>query len=149
MVRNLLLALEKEESRLELESLFIETISLLILKHSDKKFKVRKVEEENDAVKRTKDYIRDNFHRNLSIQELSDVACLSPYHLIRVCHQEVGLPPHKYLLNTRIEKAKSLLRKGYSISGVSYDIGFSDQSHFSRRFKQIIGVTPGHYKVNS
>ncbi|NIT60155.1 MAG: helix-turn-helix domain-containing protein, partial [Aliifodinibius sp.] len=105
---------------------------------------------EHGAVKRTKEYILGNYSKNISLEELSNVAFMSPFHLIRVFRKETGLPPHEFLLNVRIEKAKSMLTKGNSLAQISYDSGFADQSHFSRYFKQIVGIPPGQYqkKVN-
>lgn len=150
MLRQMLVKMEDEADSLELQSLFIGTLSQLMVKHSDRKFCIRQVGKEHQAVKRTKDYILENYSKNISLQELSDVAYLSPFHLLRVFRKEIGLPPHEFLLNIRIEKAKTLLMKGYSLAQVSYDSGFADQSHFSRCFKQIVGIPPGQYqrKVN-
>ena len=146
MLHQTLIKMETEADSLELQSLFIDALSQLIIEHADRKFSVRRAGKEHRAVKRTKDYILENHSKNISLQELSDVAYMSPFHLIRVFRKEVGLPPHEFLLNIRIEKAKTLLMQGYSLAQVSYDSGFADQSHFSRCFKQIVGVPPGQYQ---
>jgi AraC-like DNA-binding protein len=150
MLQQMLIKMENEADSLELQSLFISTLSHLIVEHSDRKYHIRQAGKEHQAVKRAKNYILGNYSKNISLQELSDVAYMSPFHLLRVFKKEIGLPPHEFLLNVRIEKAKTLLMKGYSLAQVSYDSGFADQSHFSRCFKQIVGIPPGQYqrKVN-
>jgi AraC-like DNA-binding protein len=146
MLQYFLLKMEKEDDSLELQTLFLDTISQLIVRHSDRRFQLRSAGKEHLAVKQTKDYILENFFKNISLKELSEVAYLSPFHLLRVFRKEIGLPPHEFLLNVRIEKSKTLLNEGHSITQVSYDTGFADQSHFSRCFKQIVGVPPGQYQ---
>jgi AraC-like DNA-binding protein len=55
------------------------------------------------------------------------------------------MPPHAYLESIRIRQAQKLLSKGTPLAQVAYEVGFASQSHFTQRFKQIIGVTPGEY----
>lgn len=89
------------------------------------------------------DYIHDNLERDLSLQELAAIAQLSQYHFCRVFRQEIGLSPHQYVIQQRIEKAKKLLQKGgMSIGAVAIACGFSHQSHLNRHFKRWTGVTP-------
>jgi AraC-like DNA-binding protein len=64
---------------------------------------------------------------------------------MRTFRRDVGLSPHAYLTQIRVEAAKKLLSEGASIVDVASDIGFTDQSHFTRHFKRITGVTPGQY----
>ncbi|MBZ0295483.1 MAG: AraC family transcriptional regulator [Anaerolineae bacterium] len=92
-------------------------------------------------------YIETNHERNLSLQELATVAGLSPYHLAHTFRQEIGLPPHQYLIHTRIQRAKELLRNGVPLTDIASTIGFTDQSHFTRQFKRVVGVTPGQYRL--
>ena len=56
------------------------------------------------------------------------------------------MTPHAYQLARRINKAKTLLRYGTDIASVAVDLGFTDQSHFHRNFKQIVAATPKQYK---
>jgi AraC-like DNA-binding protein len=69
----------------------------------------------------------------------------SPYHLLRTFRNIVGLTPHDFLTQIRVERAKRSLLLGNTISDVAVDAGFVDQAHFTRRFKEIVGVTPGQY----
>ena len=58
------------------------------------------------------------------------------------------MPPHLYLTQVRIERAKTLLTEGLPPAHVAAETGFVDQSHFTKRFKRIVGVTPGQYITN-
>jgi transcriptional regulator GlxA family with amidase domain len=62
-----------------------------------------------------------------------------------VFRQEVGIPPHQYLCRLRIQHAQSLLRQGTSPIVAAVETGFFDQSHLSRHFKRLCGVTPGRF----
>ncbi len=91
------------------------------------------------------DYLHANYERNVTLDDLAGLAQSSPYHLLRKFRRSVGLTPHAYLIQIRVEEGKRLLRAGNPISDVSAGTGFTDQSHFTRHFKRIMGVTPGQY----
>lgn len=89
------------------------------------------------------DYIQDNLDQQLTLAELAFVANMSTYHFARTFKQFAGVTPHQYVLNVRIERAKSLLFQGkLSLSEIATRVGFFDQSHFTRAFKRLVGVTP-------
>ena len=74
---------------------------------------------------------------------MADAAGLSPSHFARLFRQATGQPPHRYALHARIERAQTLLlQTGLSITAVSEQLGFYDESHFIRHFKRIMGTTP-------
>ena len=89
------------------------------------------------------DYINEHLHQDLKLVDLAAIAQMSPYHFLRLFKQSIGVTPHQYILQRRIEKAKCLLQQGeLSIADVAASVGFCDQSHFTRYFKRIVGVTP-------
>lgn len=96
-------------------------------------------------IRQAQEYLRANCTQNVTLAGLSHAVGLSQYHLIRSFHKEVGIPPHTYLMQARVEKGQSLLRSGFSIADTAFKTGFVDQSHFSRHFKRFTGVTPGQY----
>ncbi|GBC62076.1 AraC family transcriptional regulator [Desulfonema ishimotonii] len=103
------------------------------------------VGKQNASVERVCNFIRKHYSENLSLGELSKIACLSPFHFQRVFTKEIGISPHNYLMHYRIGKArKKLLKTGY-IAETATETGFADQSHFSKKFKQIVGINPGRY----
>ena len=85
----------------------------------------------------------------ISLELLSELTNLSPYYLLRLFKKEVGSTPHIYLTQRRIKKAKQFLTEGDSLSEVAYKTGFVDQSHFTNRFKTIVGMTPGQYIIQN
>ncbi len=67
-------------------------------------------------------------------------------HLVRTFHQHVGIPPHEYMVQLRLERARSMLATGAPAAEAAHHAGFADQSHLHRHFKRVIGVTPGKYR---
>ena len=92
---------------------------------------------------------RERIHANLNAPptmfDLGEAVQRSPYHLIRLFKREVGLPPHAYFDQVRIAHAKEKLKQGQKLSLTAYELGFCDQSHFTRAFKRSSLVTPGQY----
>jgi AraC-like DNA-binding protein len=68
---------------------------------------------------------------------------LTESHFIRAFHHDFGLPPHAYHMRLRLAEASRLLARGQSVSTVAFDCGFADQSHLSRKFREVYGVAPG------
>ena len=104
---------------------------------------------ESGSVRRVRDFLRSNYATNTSLSDLASIAKVSPFHLVRIFNDQVGVPPHEYQTQVRITNAQRLLRDGYSISDAAIETGFFDQSHFSRNFKRITGLTPGKYLAHS
>jgi AraC-like DNA-binding protein len=144
LLQRLHAALEEDSPLLERETWLLHTYAYLLTRYSEYPHKVRPIGKEPQAVKVAREYLEAHFAYNISLAQLAHVTGLSPFHLVRVFHQTVGLPPHAYLNQIRLKHAKELLLAGRPIVSVAYDVGFTDQSHLTRRFKQIYGVTPGH-----
>lgn len=104
---------------------------------------------EPDSVTEVRRYLRSHYSENISLAGLASIAKLSPFHLVRVFKSEVGVSPHEFQTQVRITKAQDLLRAGHSITEAAIETGFFDQSHFSRNFKRITGLTPGTYLSHS
>lgn len=91
-------------------------------------------------------YLLSNLIADTPLQTLAKIGGLSPYYFVRAFHQRYGLPPHTYKLQQRIYLAMQRLREGRPVAEVSAEAGFADQSHFTRKFKALVGTTPGHYR---
>ncbi len=92
------------------------------------------------------EYLEENSGRRVTLKELSGEADSSPYHLIRTFEAGYGLPPHAYLAQLRVGKAKDLIARGASLADAAQEAGFADQSHMNRLFRRILGLTPGDYR---
>ncbi len=98
------------------------------------------------TIKAVKDYLRENYGENVSVSELASMVGLSANYLIRTFRKVVGLPPHAYQMQVRIQEAKKALLSCKPIAQVALEAGFFDQSHLNRCFKRILGVTPKQYR---
>jgi AraC-like DNA-binding protein len=96
-------------------------------------------------IERAKMYLRERFNEPVTLDELSTAVGLSRFHLLRSFTKRVGIPPHAYQIRVRIERARRLLRAGVPLAVASTDVGFADQSHFTRHFKKVMYSTPGGY----
>lgn len=82
---------------------------------------------------------------SITLDDLSKLAGLSKYYLLRSFTKQKGISPYSYLETIRIGKAKKLLEQGVLPVDAALQTGFSDQSHFSNFFKKFIGLTPKQY----
>jgi AraC-like DNA-binding protein len=98
-------------------------------------------------MRRVRDYIDAHLGDSIELVELSEIAGLSIFHFARQFKYSEGMTPHHYLVSRRVERAKELLAgTNLSLSQVAFAAGFSDQSHLTRHFGQIVGITPGQFR---
>src|SRR5262249_31080964 len=90
-------------------------------------------------------YVEEHLDAALTLEQIAAVAHLSVYHFARQFKAATGLPPHRYVILRRVERAKELLQAGtdLSLAEVAAHAGFSDQSQFSHHFKRLVGAPPG------
>lgn len=139
------IALETSDLPLERESRFLWILAQLITRYADSRSFITPLGQEHVAVQRIREYLQTHYAASVSLEQLSQIANLKPLRLLRVFQREVGLPPHTYLVQVRVARAKALLATGMPIAQVAYETGFTDQSHLNRHFKRYVGVTPGQY----
>jgi len=149
LLLSLHLKLEQNISPLEKESEFLSTIGLLLARQNKNHPTFKRVRKEHRYITLVRDYLKSHYAENVTLAELTSIANISSFYLLRVFHSEVGVPPHEYQTQVRIAQARKLLRKGMSISQAALETGFFDQSHLSRNFKRIVGVSPGQYLSQS
>jgi AraC-like DNA-binding protein len=137
--------LETHATALDIESSIFGIFTQLAQKHTCLPAHTHRSGIEKTKIKRVKEHLDVYFRRDITLGDLAAIAQFSPYHTLRTFRSSVGLTPHAYLIQIRIEEGKRLLRTGNSISDVAASTGFTDQSHFTRHFKRIMGVTPGQY----
>jgi AraC family transcriptional regulator len=94
------------------------------------------------------EYIEGHLDVGPTLAEMAAVARLSPYHFARQFRAATGLPPHRFVLARRVERARQLLQGGADspLAQVAASAGFSDQSQLTRHFKRLVGVTPGLFR---
>ncbi|AXP04796.1 AraC family transcriptional regulator [Pseudomonas fluorescens] len=101
------------------------------------------------AANRAKTMIDDDPQSPMSLALLAKEADLSRFQLVRAFTRLTGLPPHAYLLQRRIQRARQLIAAGMSLADASLASGFADQSHMTRCFVRSFGFSPGMYARQS
>lgn len=99
-------------------------------------------ERQIDAVVRTRNFIDNNFDKEVNLILLSNVGFASKFHLLRLFKKYYGQTPKQYLTDKRIEKSKENLKKGMTVTETCLSVGFECPSSFSTLFKSKIGLTP-------
>lgn len=98
-------------------------------------------------LRRAMDYITENLHRDLRLEEIAHELELSPFHFARVFRESSGQTPYQYLLDQRIARAKALLRLGTTpVQDIAKESGFTSPASFVRAFRERVGVTPGEWR---
>jgi AraC-like DNA-binding protein len=138
-------ALATSPSTLERESRFVWTLAHLITRHADTRSLTRTPGVERASVQKVRAYLEEHYTENVSLEQLTTFVNLSSFHLLRVFRDAVGLPPHHYLTQIRVTRAKLLIASAMPLAEVAGAVGFTDQSHLTRHFKSLVGVTPGQY----
>jgi AraC family transcriptional regulator len=101
------------------------------------------------AVSDALEFIHANYARELSLTDIAGAAHLSPFHLARLFKQSLGVSPHQYVIQVRVNNARWLLSAGSgerSLAEVASAVGFADQSHLTRHFKRVTGLTPRQFR---
>ncbi|HIS07878.1 MAG TPA: helix-turn-helix transcriptional regulator, partial [Candidatus Choladocola avistercoris] len=109
--------------------------------------RTKKEEHANQLVVRAEEYIRDNYHRDLSLDEVSRQLDLSSYYFSKLFKEETGSNFVEYVTNLRIGRAKEMLsQEECSMKEICAEVGYSDPNYFSRIFKKNTGLTPTEYR---
>jgi AraC family transcriptional regulator len=92
---------------------------------------------------RAVEYIQDQLNADLTVSGIAQAVGMSPDHFTRLFKKSTGQTPYEYVIEARLKKAKDLLTTGkFTISEVAFHVGFADQSHLTRHFKRVFGLTP-------
>lgn len=101
----------------------------------------------SSIVEDTVAYIMEHLTEDLSLEDLAAQASLSPFYFSRLFKKETGFSPHSYLIATRVNHAKFLLRSSEaSIKDICFSTGFASESSFCTTFKKATGLTPSEYR---
>lgn len=93
------------------------------------------------------EYMHANIDQAISLEDVAQATKRSPSHIVRVFRAELGVPPHRYLIALRVEKARRLLEKtSMSIAEIAYECGFAHQEHLTRLFRRHCDATPAAYR---
>lgn len=91
-------------------------------------------------------FIDDQYSNRIALDHISDHACLSKYHFLRLFKKAYGTSPHQYLTKVRIASAKDLLKEGRPVAEVCIQVGFESTPSFIHLFKKNTGVSPDIFR---
>lgn len=138
-------AIQTDATVLELESrlaLFVHASAEMVLERSPRP-------PARPVVGGTVEHLREVLHSDdgarIHLVDFARKAGVSQFQLLRAFKRRYGLPPHAYELNMRLERARQMLRRGFSAAAAAAANDFTDQSHFTRHFRRMWGMTPGQY----
>ena len=104
----------------------------------------------SDTIYRIMEYVKSNYSRKITLEELAAYVYLSPSHISSLFRKETGQTISAYINHVRIEKSKFLLRQaGIPLADIAVLCGFEDQSYFTRVFKKYTGISPRQYRNNA
>jgi AraC-like DNA-binding protein len=135
-----------DEGGLEGEVAFCTALEHLIRRCAAPSGGPRKLAASDARTAQVRDLLFDRVAENVRLDELARVAELSRFHLIRLFRRRYGVTPFAYLRNLRVERARDALRSGAALAEIAANLGFADQSHLGRAFRQVMGSTPGQYR---
>jgi AraC family transcriptional regulator len=102
---------------------------------------------DDGRLRRVLAYVEEHLAEDIFVADLANVACLSVFHFTRAFAGSMGVPPHRYLSQRRLESAKAMIAMGRaSLSEIALESRFSSQSSFTRAFRRATGVTPAEYR---
>lgn len=111
---------------------------------------VSKDQKNLQAVQKAAEYIRRNYRRKVTIDDIAQAVFLSPCYLSRIFKQNLDCTLMEYLAQVRVEKAKTMLRNPrFNVMQAAEESGFDDPGYFTRVFKKVEGITPSQYKQNA
>ena len=96
-------------------------------------------------MRRARHHLHERWDERVSLTELSQVAGLSRFELVRRFREQTDITPHAFQTDLRIAHARRLLSAGVAPAEVAAECGFADQPHLSRVFKRAVGVSPARY----
>jgi AraC family transcriptional regulator len=107
----------------------------------------QKMHDTPNPINNALDYIKANCSEKLTINQLASLVNISPYHFSRLFKKETGYAPYEYVIKTRIDRAKTLLKTTLlNISEIAYEVGFNSESNFVRTFHSDVGITPSEFR---
>ncbi len=135
-------------SSLQLETSMLAFTTELFLRHGNVP---QQVEDRNNAlsqsqIKQVMAMFHDDPGQEFRLETLANNVGLSKFQFLRKFKQSIGMTPHAYLKRVRLEYAKKALIKGGSVADIAHQVGFFDQSHLNKAFKQAYLITPANFQ---
>lgn len=143
-LRELHCLIMEQEKGFKKEEIFFFLIEQLITEYTEP---VREnLAEVSEEIHKACAYMESHFAESITLDDLSKLSSVNKYTMLRNFTRQRGVTPYQYLETIRVGEAKKLLEKGIDLLDVAMRTGFADQSHFTKFFKMLIGLTPKQYR---
>jgi AraC-like DNA-binding protein len=139
--------LEAGADALQAEFALTRAFALLLARHTRSRLPLQATHSDALRVERMKAQLVADLALPLPLSTLAAAVDLSPFYATRLFSRSVGMPPHAWRNQMRLNRAQAQLRQGLSVTEVAVAQGFTDQSHFTRHFKRAFGVAPGRWQA--
>ncbi|MFQ4141364.1 AraC family transcriptional regulator [Chlorogloeopsis sp. ULAP02] len=155
LLQGIFLAFKDElESINKGNNLYVEQLKTTLVIHLLKKYCVKQpqISIHNDGLPKYKlrqalEYINTHLNEDIKLADLAGVVAMSQFYFVRLFKHSMGVTPYHYVIQQRVEMAKQLLKQGkVTITDIALQCGFANQSHFTKHFRQLTGVTPKAYQ---
>lgn len=137
----------KPFSTLQKEIAVVKFLDCALTNFKNNKFEIPEWSpKEREKINVLKNYLDNNFLKNNSLINLTQVLDYHPNYILRLFKLHTGFTPHNYLIDLRVREVKRLIKNGEPLAEAAIYAGFFDQSHMHKKFKNIFGFTPGQYQ---
>lgn len=93
------------------------------------------------------DYINEHLDRRIQLADIAQAMGMSKYYFCHLFKQSMGMAPYQYVIHLRVERAKQLLKQpDMVISDIALQCGFANQTHLTKHFRKLAGITPKAYR---
>lgn len=140
-----------DAGKLEMDNLVLELLKQIVSTITNKS-----LDDELDAslkthhlitIEKAKEYIHEKFSKDISLYEISNYSCVSPFHFSRIFKKFTSFSPYQYLVGIRLKHAEMLLRSSLMpVSEISFSSGFNSAENFATAFKQKYKMNPTQYR---
>jgi AraC-like DNA-binding protein len=138
-------ALDGEHDPLLQRELMVMSFGALFKRHGSSRLRIEPALRDRMRISKAMDYIRARLAMPISLADLSDVLGLTQFQVIRLFKRTLGMTPHSYVLQLRLDAARRYLVTGSSIGDAAVAAGFYDQSSLTHHFKRCYGLTPQQF----
>jgi AraC-like DNA-binding protein len=129
------------------ETALLDALSTLIARHADARLQPHALAADEPRVDAMRERLAADLTCSVTLDDVAQAVGLSPFHAARLFTRTIGMPPHAWRNQLRLQRALAPLRAGASVADVAAATGFVDQSHFTRHFKRMFGVPPGRWQA--
>lgn len=137
--------LNQKNDSIEHRVSFLQFLANVVAKYSSSNYApFQSLNDDLTVATMIRNYIHERYQSNIKLDDISKISGLSQFHTLKIFKSLYGIPPHQYLINLRVEKAKELLLN-HSSTDVAFKTGFFDQAHFIRSFKSRVGISPKQF----